>query len=134
MISPPFRLPRAHQAWRLTESLTNRTDPSVMAQLTPPGWLLPGGMASGKEPQASPFGSSEATHWTVLGAAVWLYAHQIRQPLSLPATQLRPLPGGSPPPFDIWLPGMAPQPLAKASASVALPVSTFTTRPPSTQP
>ena len=94
-------------------SLMNRTDPSDMAQLTPPGWLLDGGMASGSDPQASPFGSFEATHWTVLGAKEWLYAHQIRQPLSLPATQLRPLPGGRPPPFDIWLPGMPWQPLRR---------------------
>src|SRR5579883_745232 len=127
MISPRFRLPRAHQAWRLTESLMNRTDPSDMATLTPPGWLLPGGMASGSEPQASPLGSFEATHWTLLGPTEWLYAPQIRQPLSLPATQLRPLPAGSAPPFDIWLPGTAMQARATDSASAALPVSTFTT-------
>ena len=40
--SPPLRVPSAHQVGRLTEFLTNRTEPSIMATLTPPGWLLLG--------------------------------------------------------------------------------------------
>ena len=36
-VSPPFLEPRAHQVWRFTESLTNRTNPSVKQMLTPPG-------------------------------------------------------------------------------------------------
>src|SRR4051794_17880803 len=40
MTSPPARLPKAHQvAWPIV-SLTNFTEPSPMATLTPPGWLL----------------------------------------------------------------------------------------------
>ncbi len=45
MISPPLRVPRAHQALRPIESLMNRTEPSQKAVLTPPGWLLEGFMA-----------------------------------------------------------------------------------------
>src|SRR5579883_2706225 len=41
--SPPLRVPRAHQAWRPTVSLTNLTEPSAKAMSTPPGWLLLGG-------------------------------------------------------------------------------------------
>jgi hypothetical protein len=41
--SPPFRVPSAHHALRLTESFMNRTDPSAKASQTPPGWLLLGG-------------------------------------------------------------------------------------------
>ena len=37
MISPPFRVPIARQVCRLTESLTNLTDPSPKQTLTPPG-------------------------------------------------------------------------------------------------
>jgi hypothetical protein len=40
MTSPTLRLPSAHQVWRLTESLMNRTEPSVRPRFTPPGWLL----------------------------------------------------------------------------------------------
>jgi hypothetical protein len=38
--SPPLRLPSAHQVDAATESLTNRTEPSVKHTLTPAGWLL----------------------------------------------------------------------------------------------
>ena len=101
-------------------SLMNFTEPSVMAQLTPPGWLLDGGMAFMTEPQASVFPSFEAMHWTVLGGMKWLYAHQIRQEPGLPPIQWRPLPGPSPEPFGTALPGMALQAATKASA-VATP-------------
>ena len=41
--SPLARVPSAHQGCRPIESLTNFTDPSAKARLTPPGWLLVGG-------------------------------------------------------------------------------------------
>ena len=39
-ISPWFREPSAQIVFRLTLSLTNRTEPSVKTALAPPGWRL----------------------------------------------------------------------------------------------
>ena len=39
MTSPPARVPRAHQLITLTESLTNRTEPSEKRIFTPPGMV-----------------------------------------------------------------------------------------------
>ena len=46
MTSPPFRVPSARQVCRLTEFLMNLTEPSPRSRLTPPGWLLLGGMTA----------------------------------------------------------------------------------------
>ena len=40
MTSPPERVASADQIGNEIESLMNLTDPSVMAELTPPGWRL----------------------------------------------------------------------------------------------
>src|SRR3954449_316078 len=40
MTSPPLRVPTARQVARLIDDLKNRTDPSTMQTLTPPGWRL----------------------------------------------------------------------------------------------
>ena len=53
MISLPARVPRAHQVWMLTESLTNFTEPSPKAMLTPPGWLLVAVIAAPIPPQVA---------------------------------------------------------------------------------
>jgi hypothetical protein len=38
--SPPALVPRVHQVRWLIDSLMNRTLPSAMSVLTPPGWRL----------------------------------------------------------------------------------------------
>ena len=53
MISLPARVPRAHQVLRSTESLTNFTEPSPKATLTPPGWLLVAVIAAPIPPQVA---------------------------------------------------------------------------------
>ncbi len=40
MTSPPLRVPRPHQTWRLTELLTKCTEPSAKHTFTPPGCRL----------------------------------------------------------------------------------------------
>ena len=40
MISPPALLPRPHTTFIAVLDLRNRTDPSAMATLPPPGWKL----------------------------------------------------------------------------------------------
>ncbi len=40
MISPEALVPRALQVFRLTESLTKRTEPSAWTTFTPPEWKL----------------------------------------------------------------------------------------------
>src|SRR5262245_18303630 len=40
MTSPPARVASAHDDCRAIVSLTNRTDPSARAKVSPPGWLL----------------------------------------------------------------------------------------------
>ena len=40
MISLPLRVPRARQVATLIDVLKNRTEPSAMVTLTPPGWRL----------------------------------------------------------------------------------------------
>ncbi len=43
MVSPPLRVPMAHQLCGETESLMKWTEPSAKPTFTPPGWLLVGG-------------------------------------------------------------------------------------------
>ena len=40
MTSPPARVPRAHQVFRLMVFLMNLTEPSAIRTLAPPGWKL----------------------------------------------------------------------------------------------
>ena len=51
MTSPPALVPRAHQMFIAIEALANRTLPSAMVMLTPPGWLL---LALSNSPNSKP--------------------------------------------------------------------------------
>src|SRR5262249_43683804 len=50
-VSPPLRVPSAHQVVAETESLMKWTDPSPKPTFTPPGWLLVGGDIPAYPPQ-----------------------------------------------------------------------------------
>ena len=73
MTSPPFRVPRARHVGRLTEFLTNLTEPSPKSTFTPPGWRLDGGTCI--DMFTMPVLGNPA-HVLWFGVEVWLYVVQ----------------------------------------------------------
>ncbi len=102
--SPPFRVPMAHHVWTLTVSLMKRTEPSDIAMLTPPEWLLLGGIPSTTFPQPSVFPSALLKQPLPLGSSNGCTSPRSKPTPHGPKAE-RCRPGASSPPFAAVEPG-----------------------------
>src|ERR1700720_1262800 len=80
MTSPPARVPRARQVTRATLFLTNRTEPSPIRTVAPPGCRLDGGTCIGM--LAIVPGKPVPAQVLPLGVATWLYEVQHISPMT----------------------------------------------------